>query len=43
MHVHLPHEANWQAWARGISIVLALLAAPIVLALTWLAIVRGLF
>jgi hypothetical protein len=42
MQVHLPHETNWQPWARGIAIVLALLAAPIALAVTWLAVVRGL-
>jgi hypothetical protein len=43
MQVHQHSGAHWQPWARGIAIVLALIAAPIVLARTWLAVVRGLF
>lgn len=42
MQLHLPHETHWQLWARGIAIVMALLAGPIVLAVTWLAVIRGL-
>ncbi len=43
MHVHLPKtDAHWQPWLRGIAIVFALLAAPIAMALIWLAFVRGL-
>ena len=42
MQIHLPHETHWQPWARGIAIVAALIAGPIVLAITWLAMVRGL-
>jgi hypothetical protein len=42
MQIHLPHpQAHWQQWARGLAIVLTLIAAPIVLALIWLAIMRG--
>lgn len=41
MHVHL-REANWQPWARGIAIVTALIATPIVAALIWLVLIRNL-
>ena len=42
MQVHLPHiDAHWQPWARGIAIVLALLTAPIALALIWLFFLRA--
>lgn len=42
MQIHLPHpQAHWQPWARGIAIVFGLLAGPIVLALVWLAVFRG--
>jgi hypothetical protein len=44
MQIHLPHpQANWQPWARGVAIVLGLVAGPIVLALVWLTVFRGVF
>jgi hypothetical protein len=42
MQQHLPHpQAHWQEWARGLAIVFGLIAAPVVVALIWLAMVRG--
>lgn len=42
MQIHLPHpQAHWQAWARGLAIVAGLLVGPIILALIWLAVFRG--
>lgn len=42
MQIHLPQQMHWQPWARGIAIVAALIAAPILLAVIWLAVFRGL-
>ena len=41
MQLHM-HEAHWQPWLRGLAIVAALFAAPVVMALIWLLVVRGL-
>ena len=41
MQLHL-REAHWQPWVRGFAIVATLFAAPAMIALLWLAFVRGL-
>ena len=37
MHVR---NAQWQPWLRGIAIVAALFAGPLLLALIWLSLLR---
>ncbi len=43
MQLHLPRsDAHWDQWVRGIAIVTAMVAVPVVVALIWLTVVRGL-